>query len=79
LNIGELGGPCGSMAPYVMEGAIAEGSVLQERQFWVVRPERSLAKFGPIDSGNCQFYGQVTRPLRGEQVVMNRTYVCEDY
>jgi hypothetical protein len=78
FNIEELKGACGSIVPYVKEGAIAEVSSLDDRQFWVIRPERMLAVYGAVLTDNCELHSQVTRPLRGEQVVMSRTYVCDD-
>ena len=77
LNIGALE-PCGVLAPYVGEFAAATESELRDNHFWVIRIERSLARYGPIASDNCQFHSQVTRNLRGEDVSMAWVYQCED-
>jgi hypothetical protein len=70
---------CATLAPYVGAGAKAETSVLEQRQYWVVRTERDLAGWGPIFMGNCVLHDAVTRSLRGEEVTMSRSYVCEGY
>lgn len=70
---------CATLAPYVGAGAKAETSVLEQRQYWVVRTERDLAGWGPIFMGNCVLHHAVTRSLRGEEVAMSRSYVCEGY
>ena len=77
FNIGSLE-PCGALAPYAGDSAVAKESELRDNHFWVIRIERSLAGYGPIGSDNCQFHSQVTRKLRGEDVSMAWVYQCED-
>lgn len=69
---------CQTLSPYVAEAAEAEESLLEERQFWVIRNDRTLWLYGPIASDNCSFHSEVSRPLRGENVVMGQAYVCVD-
>lgn len=77
-NLGELPDVCRTLAPYVGEGAEATESILEDREFWVIRNERILLEFGPITSDNCRLHRDITRPLRGEDVVMSRAYICLD-
>ena len=70
--------PCTPLEPYVGEGAQAEVSTLAPNSFWVYRTDRTLAIHGPVSSDNCEFHSQVTRQLRGEEVVMAWVYECED-
>ncbi len=70
--------PCQLLSPYIGSAAAAEHSLLAEREFWVIRSDRTLLNYGPITSENCRFHHEVTRPLRGEDVVMSRAYVCLD-
>lgn len=77
-NIGPDTQPCDILAPYVGTTGGASTSRLESRQFWVVRTERALTRFGPIASGNCSLDSEVTRQLRSETVVMARVYRCDD-
>jgi hypothetical protein len=70
--------PCTPLEPYVGEGAQGTESELAPRSFWTYRTDRTLAIHGPVSSDNCEFHSQVTRPLRGEEVVMSWVYQCED-
>jgi hypothetical protein len=70
--------PCTPLEPYVGEGAQATESTLAPNSFWVYRTDRTLAIHGPVSSDNCVYHSQVTRPLRGEDVVMSWVYQCED-
>lgn len=78
FNLGSLPPVCPTLQPYVGDGAQAGGSKLEEGEFWVVRNNRTLMEYGPISSDNCRFHSEATRPLRGENVVMSRTYICFD-
>jgi hypothetical protein len=78
FDLGTLPEACGTLLPYVAEGAEAEESLLDERQYWVIRNDRTLWMFGPIWDDNCSFHSEVSRPLRGEKVVMGQAYVCLD-
>jgi hypothetical protein len=69
---------CGLLLPYVGTAAQGEQSVLTDGEFWVIRSDRTLLNHGPIRSNNCRLHHEVTRPLRGEDVVMSRVYICAD-
>lgn len=73
-----LPGPCPVLSPYVGDSAPVETTLLAENQFWVIRGDRTLLNHGPIISDNCTLHHEVTRPLRGEDVVMSRVYICDD-
>jgi hypothetical protein len=68
---------CGRLSPYLGPAAQTQQSQLSEPEFWVIRLDRTLLIHGPITSDNCRLHHEVTRPLRGEDVVMSRVYVCE--
>jgi hypothetical protein len=70
--------PCALLLPYVGPAAQGEQSVLTDREFWVIRSDQKLLRNGPILSDNCRLHNEVTRPLRGEDVVMSRVYICVD-
>jgi hypothetical protein len=78
FDLGDLPPACDVILPYLEPEKLAEESVLGEREFWVIRNDRDLENFGPISSDNCEFHDQVSRPLRGEGVVMARIYRCLD-
>jgi hypothetical protein len=79
FNLGsEFPETCALLTPYVGPAAQAEQSVLEDREFWVIRSDRTLLNHGPILSDNCRLHSEVTRPLRGEDVVMSRVYICVD-
>jgi hypothetical protein len=78
LDIHQQPGPCEVLRPFTGVGAQAEQSVLGPREFWAIRSDREMAMDGPIFTGNCEFHSQVSRSLRGENVVMSRAYVCYD-
>lgn len=79
FNVGtSLPPACETLSPYVGTAARAEQSLLSEREFWVIRIDRTLINRGPISSDNCRLHHEVTRPFRGEDVVMSRVYICRD-
>jgi hypothetical protein len=78
FNIGGLPEVRRGLSPYIGDGAEGTLSQLGDNEFWVIRTDGTLNQYGPIFSGNCTLHGEVTRPLRGEDVVMSRVYICVD-
>jgi hypothetical protein len=70
--------PCSLLAPYAAGFADAANSVLNPQEFWIIRSDRTLINHGPVRSDACRLHHEVTRPLRGEDVVMSRVYICLD-
>lgn len=78
FNLPVLPPVCLALAPYVGQGVGAEDSILRPQQYWVIRNDRTLENYGPVISDNCTFHHELTRPVRGEDVVMSRVYICDD-